>query len=112
MTQQGSKAFITDLLHFTTVIGCKHFPFVRIGNRTGFLHFCCQSDVPAGSANAQFIIAAFKAKKINLTDYDITNAPYFSDGVCKIEFKNNMGTKYRATIDKNGKFVQEPEKVS
>lgn len=52
------------------------------------------------------------SKKINLTDYDITNAPYFSDGVCKIEFKNNMGTKYRATIDKNGKFVQEPEKVS
>lgn len=52
------------------------------------------------------------SKKINLTDYDITNAPYFSDGVCKIEFKNNMGTKYWATIDKNGKFVQEPEKVS
>ena len=52
------------------------------------------------------------SKKINLTDYDITNAPYFSDGICKIEFKNNMGTKYRATIDKNGKFVQEPEKVS
>ena len=59
MTQQGSKAFVTDLLHFTAVIGCEFFPRIRIGNRTIFPHFCCQSDIPAGSADAQLIAAAF-----------------------------------------------------
>ena len=59
MIQQGSKAFITDLLHFTAVIGCEHFPHIRIGNRSSFLYICCQADIPAGSTNAQLIAAAF-----------------------------------------------------
>lgn len=54
----------------------------------------------------------YGAKQIDLTEYAIINTPYFTDGVCTIEFKNNMGTLYRATIDKEGNFVKEPEKVS
>lgn len=51
-------------------------------------------------------------KVIDLTQYAIISAPYFSNGKCTFEFKNNMGTRYKATIDKTGEFISAPEMVN
>ena len=39
------------------------------------------------------------------------NAPYFENGKATILFKNNGGTVYKATIDKAGKYIGEPQKT-
>lgn len=39
------------------------------------------------------------------------NAPYFENGEATILFKNNGDTVYRATIDKTGEYIGEPQKT-
>ena len=39
------------------------------------------------------------------------NAPYFENGDATILFKNNGDTVYRATIDKTGEYIGEPQKT-
>ena len=58
---------------------------------------------------------------IDLSDYDMRgisyssdvgiNAPYFENGQATILFTNNAGSVFKATIDKTGAFIGEPEKV-
>ena len=47
--------------------------------------------------------------KIDLSYYDITNIPEFSDGYCLLLLKNPQGTKFYTIIDKNGREMFEPK---
>lgn len=47
---------------------------------------------------------------INLSDYDIVNAPYFENGKSYVEIQNNSGTIYYTEIDHQGKFLFDPVK--
>ncbi len=42
---------------------------------------------------------------------DRREPPYFVGGKCTIKFRNNGGTLYKAVIDKNGDFVEQPQKI-
>ncbi|MBR2476705.1 MAG: hypothetical protein IKB50_01060 [Clostridia bacterium] len=43
---------------------------------------------------------------------DSSEAPYFVDGKCTIKFRNDGGSLYKAVIDKQGNFVEEPTKIA
>lgn len=50
---------------------------------------------------------------IDLSMYDLVNTRglHFTNGECTIKFKNPGGTLYSVTIDKQGNFIGEPQKV-
>lgn len=105
---------------------CKYLPLRPVHNFPIYsegLFYACADNKKRTIANERYTPAFFDIEGntvIDLSEYEMDrimysgilgiNAPYFVDGQATIMFANKGKSVYRATIDKNGQIIGEPQK--